>query len=164
MQCMNGISRIHKISKFATFHLCWSLCDLFVQVFHSVMRWVIVHRSSVRPRMTHEKGKHLANSLLPVFSDLLSPAAFQFQASSGMRWPTPGYKSSLLFLDPQFDRWHTADRQLSLVAHLPSCKTLLQNCWELIVSSRMQTFKTTTPLLFILPLVCCMGHAQPQDA
>ena len=62
MQCMNGISRIHKISKFATFHLCWSLCDLFMQVYHSVKRWAIVHRSSVRPRMTHEKGKRLANS------------------------------------------------------------------------------------------------------
>merc|ERR1712212_875168 len=68
----------------------------------------------------------------------------------------------------QFDRWHCADRQLPLVAHLP-CKLTCELPIVNNLVSRMQTFKrlghqTMTPLLFILPVVCGMGHAQPQDA
>merc|ERR1712212_1228481 len=68
----------------------------------------------------------------------------------------------------QFDRWHCADRQLPLVAHLP-CKLTCELPIVNNLVSRMQTFKrlghqTMTPLLLILPVVCGMGHAQPQDA
>ena len=138
MQCLNGISRIKKISKFATFHLCWSLCDLFMQV-APVVRWLIVDQSLVRPRMTHEKGKCLANSSQApcvTFSHRLHSSSSRCTKSYA---PVLRMTHKWLFIracscstTSQFDRWpcaQCADRQLSLVALL-SCFTTA-DCWFL---------------------------------
>ena len=106
--------------------------------------------------------KQLTGSLC----DLLSQVAFQFQASRCTKSYAPVLRMTLKWLfiracscstTSQFDRWpcaQCADRQLSLVARLSCFKAC-----RLLVLRRMKTFKTT-PLLFILPLVCGMGHAQ----